>query len=207
MNSGGEPIMKNPSQTDTSMVEIIPTISSGTVLVNTSLAKLMRRDWFELFNTPVFMLAFLGLHATTLAADIGDVANLEDFQCIGKGRFTGAAVVPTETYGDPPGRAYAVIYFDPVHGTPLIVYGSRYRLIAPLLQSFIRRHECQHAKGVQDEIAANCAALVQMRAVGLTTEQEGQIARWHIAEGAIDPQYGGSGAAFWEQTLRCAGAR
>ena len=75
------------------------------------------------------------------------------------------------------------------------------------MQSFIKRHECQHANGVQDEIAANCAALLQMRALGLTVQQESQIGNWLSAEGTLDPQYGGSGAVFWERTLRCAGAR
>ena len=155
----------------------------------------------------VLLLALFGLPAPALATDSGNVGSPEYFQCVGKSRFSGAAVEALETYGDPTGRAYAATLFDPVHGTPLIVYGLRYRQTAPLLRAFIKRHECQHANGVQDEIAANCATLVQMRALGLTTEQETQIARWHIAEGAIDPQYGGSGAVFWERTLRCAGTR
>ena len=117
------------------------------------------------------------------------------------------AVVPTEAYGDPTGVAYSAIFFDPVSGRPMIVYGPRYRAAAPLMQAFIKRHECQHANGVQDEVAANCAALLQMRALGLTAQQESRIASWLSAEGTLDPQYGGSGAVFWERTLRCAGAR
>ena len=103
--------------------------------------------------------------------------------------------------------AYSPIFFDPVTGKPLIVYGPRYRNSAPLMQSFIKRHECQHANGVQDEIAANCAVLLPMRALGLTTQQEFRIAAWLSAEGTLDPQYGGSGTIFWARTLRCAGAR
>ena len=136
-----------------------------------------------------------------------DVANPGHFQCVGRNRFSGAASVPTERSGVITGRAYAEFYIDPVQGRALIVYGERYQQIAPLFQAFIRRHECQHANGVQDEITANCGALVQMRALGLTAEQETQIAQWHVAEGSIDPRYGGTGARFWQLTLDCAGAR
>ena len=159
------------------------------------------------FAVPFFLLALLSPFAPTLAAERRDVANPEQFQCVGKNRFSGAQVMAAESHGDSTGRAYAIIYFDPVNGTPLIVYGPRYRQAAPLLQSFIKRHECQHANGVYDEIAANCEALTQMRAIGLTPAQEAQIARWHVAEGTIDPQYGGSGAALWERTVVCAGTR
>ncbi len=189
------------------MIEMAATIDTATVLADTHQAKRTRWGRIGQFHAPVLVLALLGLHAPTFAADNRDAGNAAFLQCVGKSRFSGAAVVATETYGDPTGRAYAATLFDPVQGTPLIVYGPRYRNTAPLLRAFIRHHECQHANGVQDEIAANCAALVQMRALGLTTDEEGQIARWHIAEGTIDPRYGGSGAAFWERTLRCAGTR
>ncbi len=156
-------------------------------------------------------LALLGelglLSLPARAATPVDLANPDHFQCVGKSRFSGASVVPAETYGDPTGVAYSAIFFDPVSGRPMIVYGPRYRAVAPLMQSFIKRHECQHANGVQDEVAANCAALLQMRALGLTAQQEARIASWLSAEGTLDPQYGGSGAVFWERTLRCAGAR
>ena len=76
-----------------------------------------------------------------------------------------------------------------------------------LMQLVIKRHECQHANGVQDEIAANCAALLQMRTLDLTAQQKSRIAAWLSAEGTLDPQYGGSGTIFWARTLRCAGAR
>ena len=49
--------------------------------------------------------------------------------------------------------------------------------------------------------------LLQMRDLGLTAHQEFRIAAWLSAEGTLDPPYGGSGAIFWERTLRCAGAR
>lgn len=155
----------------------------------------------------LLLLGLLWPLAPACATGQRDIGNPADVQCVGKNRLTGAKEKPIESYGDPPGRAYAVIYFHPAHGTAHIIYGPRYRTIPPLLQSFITRHECQHANGVQDEIAANCNALNQMRGLGLTLEQETQIASWHRAEGTIDPRYGGSGAAFWELTLACTGAR
>ena len=156
---------------------------------------------------PLLLLGLLWPLAPAFAQGQRDIGNPAHVQGVGKNRLTGATEKPIESYGDPPGRAYAVIYFHPAHGTAHIIYGPRYRTIAPLMQSFITRHECQHANGVQDEIAANCKALTQMRGLGLTAEQEEQIGRWHGAEGTIDPRYGGSGAAFWELTLRCAGGR
>lgn len=140
-------------------------------------------------------------------ASAADLANPGHFHCVGKNRFSGVTSVPTERSGATTDHAYAAIYFDPVHGHATIIYGERYQQTAPLFQAFIRRHECQHANGVLDEIMANCGALVQMRALGLTLEQESRIAAWHAAEGSIDARYGGSGARFWQRTLDCAGAR
>lgn len=133
-----------------------------------------------------------------------DLADPAHFQCVGRNRFSGVVNVPVEKQGENVSWAYAAFFTDPVQGTPIIVYGPRFREVPPLLQAFIRRHECQHANGIQDEIAANCLALAQMRAQGLTSDQERQLERWHMAEGRLDPQYGGSGAAFWERTVRCA---
>lgn len=155
----------------------------------------------------LLLLALLVPLQAAFGAENVDVANPDHFQCIGKNRFSGLAVTPTEKDGDPTGVAYSAIFFDPVSGKPLIVYGPRYRNSTPLMQSFIKRHECQHANGVQDEVAANCAALLQMRALGLSAQQEARIASWLSAEGTLDPQYGGTGAIFWERTVRCAGAR
>jgi len=155
----------------------------------------------------VFAWVALGL-APAVAASAGkempDVANPDQFQCVGRNRFSGVANVPVEKQGENVSWSYAAFFVDPVLGTPTIIYGSRFRELGPLMQAFIRRHECQHANGVQDEIAANCAALAQMRAQGLTPQQEVVLERWHMAEGRLDPQYGGSGAALWERTVRCA---
>ena len=198
-------MMKDPIQMNWASVNLIALLEAPAPNANQPVPA--RSGACATLAWPIFLLTLLWPFFPALAADLRDVANPDHFRCVGKNRFSGAAVVPTESHGDSTGQAYAIIYFDPVNGTPLIVYGPRYRQVAPLLQSFIKRHECQHANGVQDEIAANCEALTQMRALGLTPAQEARIARWHVAEGTIDPQYGGSGAALWERTVRCAGAR
>lgn len=136
-----------------------------------------------------------------------ELANPEHFRCVGKNRFSGVASVPTERNGTTTDGAYAMFHIDPVHGHATIIYGERYQQAPALFQAFIRRHECQHANGVLDEIGANCGALVQMRALGLTVDQEAQLAKLHGAEGPLDARYGGSGAGFWQRTLACAGSR
>ena len=133
-----------------------------------------------------------------------DVANPDQFRCQGRNQFSGALDGPIEKQDESGYWPYAAFFVDPVLGTPTIVYGPGFRALDPLMQAFIRRHECQHANGVRDEIAANCNALAQMRTLGLTPRQEAHLQRWHMAEGRLDPQYGGSGAAFWERTERCA---
>ena len=135
-----------------------------------------------------------------------DLADPAQFQCVGRNRFSGLATAPVEKHGENVTWEYAAFFTDPVHGTPMIIYGPRFRDVSPLMQAFIRRHECQHANGVIDEITANCLALKQLRALGLTPAQEAQLERWHLTKGRLDPQYGGSGAAFWERTLQCAAA-
>ncbi len=151
--------------------------------------------------------AVLGLlPAVTALADLEqpDVAKLDHFQCHGRNQFSGAVDVAIEKHDDSGTWPYAAFFIDPVHGTPTIVYGPRFRALDPLMRTFIRRHECQHAIGVRDEIAANCTALTQMRAQGLTPQQEAHLERWHMAVGRLDPQYGGNGVVFWERTVRCA---
>jgi hypothetical protein len=133
-----------------------------------------------------------------------DVARPDQFRCQGRNQFSGALDGPIEKHDDNGYWPYAVFFVDPVRGTPTIVYGPRFRALDPLMQAFIRRHECQHANGVRDEIAANCSALAQMRALGLTAQQEAHLRHWHLAVGRLDPQYGGSGAIFWERTVSCA---
>ena len=176
-----------------------------------------RAPWRRVGSSLLLAVLAAGFAAPASAADRvvhakpaispADLANPGHFHCVGKNRFSGVTSVPTERSGATTDHAYAAIYFDPVHGHATIIYGERYQQTAPLFQAFIRRHECQHANGVLDEIMANCGALEQMRALGLTLEQESRIAAWHAAEGSIDARYGGSGARFWQRTLDCAGAR
>ena len=157
------------------------------------------------------VLAWFALGLGPAVAELGqteqrDVANPDHFQCHGRNHFSGAIDVPIEKQDDSGSWPYAAFFIDPVLGTPTIVYGHRFRALDPLMQAFIRRHECQHANNVRDEIAANCTALAQMRSQGLTPQQEAHLERWHMAVGQLDPQYGGNGAAFWERTVRCAAA-
>jgi len=144
--------------------------------------------------------------AVAALADAGrpDVSNPDQFRCQGRNQFSGAPDGPIERQDDSGYWPYAAFFVDPVAGTPTIVYGPGFRALDPLMQVFIRRHECQHANGMRDEIAANCAALAQMRAQGLTPQQEAHLARWHMAVGRLDPQYGGSADVFWDRTVRCA---
>lgn len=157
------------------------------------------------------VLACLALAMGSVAASRADgsrpdLAHPDQFRCVGRNHFSGAIDTPIEKHTDSDTWTFAAYFVDPVKGTPTIVYGPGFRTVGPLMQAFIRRHECQHANGVRDVIAANCAALAQMRAQGLTTEQEAQLERWHMAQGRLDPSYGGSGAAFWDGTVRCAAA-
>lgn len=156
-----------------------------------------------------FVCVALGLAPTAAVAvdrQAPAVADPDRFQCRGRNAFSGAVAIPIEKQDTSGTWPYAAFFTDPVFGTPTIVYGPGYRALDPLMQTFIRRHECQHANGVRDEIAANCTALVQMRGLGLTPQQEAHLERWHLSKGELDPQYGGSGAAFWERTVRCAAA-
>lgn len=105
------------------------------------------------------------------------------------------------------GNAYAVTNFDPTSGIPVITFGPRFYQLQPLLQVFTRYHECQHASGVLDELGANCGALINMRSLGLSRAEEDVIAQWHRQEGLIGAQYGGTGEAYWANTLLCAGNR
>lgn len=144
---------------------------------------------------------------TKIKTTPAELASPDHFRCVGKNRFSGVVSVPTERSGVTTDGAYAMFHIDPVQGHATIIYGERYQQAPALFQAFIRRHECQHANGVLDEIGANCGALVQMRALGLTTEQEAHLAKLHGAEGPLDARYGGSGAGFWQRTLACAGSR
>lgn len=88
---------------------------------------------------------------------------------------------------------------------PVITYGSQFLADPPLLQQFIRLHECAHlALPTSNEIAANCFALVNLRRQGLPSPAEAFIVNTTHAKGVLPPQYGGSSMAFWQLTLNCA---
>lgn len=127
--------------------------------------------------------------------------------CMAVHSRTGALVPAREQPGNS-GTYTAIAFPDPVSGYPTITYGPQYAALTPLLQSFVRLHECAHlAIPTSDEIQANCRALREMRRQGLTAENEELIAQDHYNRGVLEPKYGGSGTAFWRLTLKCAGSR
>lgn len=90
-------------------------------------------------------------------------------------------------------------------GYPTISYGPSFYRLSPLMQEFVRIHECAHlALTTQDEVLSNCYALVTMRRRGLSPAEEADIEQFHLSRGPMLPQYGGSGSAFWNNTLTCA---
>lgn len=128
-------------------------------------------------------------------------------QCIGKHFITGAPVTVAESSGFTPGNAYAVSNWNGM-GWPYTIYGPRFSLLGRLEQEFTRIHECAHLSiPTVDEVRANCAALREMRNRGLSEEEEAELAAWVRSEGQIGLQYGGTGTAFWDATLMCAGPR
>ena len=127
-------------------------------------------------------------------------------QCMAPHALTGQTVQVIETGGLQSWfRAWATYRPD---GHPIIYYGQGFMALTPLMQRFVRLHECAHLiEAPRDEILANCRALQVFREQGLGEEDERLIAQHHIADGVLPPQYGGSGRAFWALTLRCAGPR
>ncbi len=132
--------------------------------------------------------------------------------CVGRNVFTGFPVNVYEISDSFLNSAVAYANWD-AYGNPYIAYGPRYyQLQSSLLRQFMQLHECAHHQSAGgDEIMANCMALVTLRRNALSANQESAIAQWHITYdsiyGPIGAQYGGSGAAFWQLTLQCAGPR
>lgn len=113
-------------------------------------------------------------------------------------------IVPAQEMPGPTGFYEAWAHYAP-NGYPVITYGSQFLADPPLLQQFIRLHECAHlALPTSDEIAANCFALVKLRQQGLPPPAEAFIENATVAKGVLPPKYGGSGRAFWQLTLNCA---
>lgn len=88
------------------------------------------------------------------------------------------------------------------NGWPTITYGPTYYSLPPIMQRFTYFHECAHlVLRTSNEFVANCRALQLMQAQGLTSQEENFIANFHANVGPLSPQYGGSGVAFWANTL------
>jgi len=133
------------------------------------------------------------------------LSNSASATCFGRHGITGQMVQAVEVGGQTIGNAYATSNWMP-NGWPIITYGPRFFLLDPLLQSFVKIHECAHLSiPTSDEIRANCTALKSMRHHGLSDDEEDEIANWTRSEGLIDLRYGGTGEAFWNATLACAG--
>ena len=128
--------------------------------------------------------------------------------CFARNAYTGQITQIAEYTDSSFVTAFAYAGFDPNSGQPFTVYGARYFQLSQVAQRFTRYHECAHvAVPTNDEIIANCAALRDLRFRGLSIQAESEIAAWHLSLGSVGVQYGGTGLAFWQATLTCAGPR
>ena len=119
--------------------------------------------------------------------------------CVARHAATGQLVQVREISG--PSMFWAHAAWD-MYGQPTITYGPIYYQLPPIMKRFTSLHECAHlALPTVNEFEANCAALRTMKMQGLTFEEESYIAQFHQQIGIIGPQYGGTGAAYWEGTL------
>jgi hypothetical protein len=132
------------------------------------------------------------------------------------GALHGMAGVTTIQPG-PNGGLYPSIAYDPARITQLIQMvlgagGSQGN--ANLVVAFLAYHECGHARLAgpqvpppQRELAANCEALRQMRALGYVgAPEEAVLATFHNQLGNMGYPYG-TGSVFWAQTVACANAQ
>lgn len=105
--------------------------------------------------------------------------------------------------GPGPSSFWAHAMIDPMTGLPTITYGPTFYQLPPLMQQFTYFHECAHlVEQTSNEFIPNCRALQLMRSQGLSPAQESAIASIHMNIGPLPPQYGGSGANFWQGTLQ-----
>ena len=115
----------------------------------------------------VLLLSLLAAtHGSEVAGQTVDVANPAHFQCVGKNRYSGVPVVPSESNGDALGVAYSAILFDSSSGKPLIVYGSRFRNMSPLMQSLPTVDATTRNAIVYVDLTSNVAAKSGMFASG-----------------------------------------
>lgn len=111
----------------------------------------------------------------------------------------GQLVQVRQVNGPSPFWAHAMLAAD---GWPTITYGPIFYTLPPLMQEFTRYHECAHlAMRTQDEYQANCAALKELMSRGASQQELAFVERFHMDIGLLPPQYGGSGAAFWQGTV------
>lgn len=128
-------------------------------------------------------------------------------QCSALHAYNGVVVQARERPGPSPFWAHAG--WDP-DGWPAITYGPMFFQLPPLMQELTKIHECMHISvPTMNEIDANCRALILMRQRGLSSGDESFIAQYHMLPELqnLPPQYGGSGWAFWNGTIQCAGPR
>lgn len=94
-----------------------------------------------------------------------------------------------------------LIQFD-----PMVL--QQYYVKLPVEVDLVFYHECSHAQlPTSNEIMANCRAVNIMRQEGLLdASKEQALAVFHQNLGPLPPQYGGSGAAFWQATMQCVNA-
>jgi hypothetical protein len=81
-------------------------------------------------------------------------------------------------------------------GTPRILWNAqRLAILPPEIRDFIFFHECAHARvPTEDELTANCAGLVDMRAAGRAgREFERRLRAYFPADNA-----------YWNETFLCA---
>jgi hypothetical protein len=102
------------------------------------------------------------------------------------------------------GPAWALTRVPPMVPQPVIIYTPLFYQLPPYMQVFTSDHECGHANGATDEFTANCFALNLLFQKGGNAQTVLMIRQFHYGIGAVGPQYGGSGMAFWQLTYqRC----
>ncbi len=116
--------------------------------------------------------------------------------CVAALSTTGEQVRVRDHVGHPTGfTAYATYDLD---GWPSITYAPAFFTLPPTIQTFLSLHECGHlVLHTTDEFVANCYAVAQGH---WTPAKLAWIALSHQSVGALPPQYGGTGIAFWNKT-------
>lgn len=110
------------------------------------------------------------------------------------------------------GGAAAVVRPGP-DGWPIIYFDTvtirSFQQNEPYMLDFIFYHECAHAADpARTEVEANCEAFLALDRLGLMdAAKEAAIAGTHRKWRRLPSRYGGSGPAFWDQTMACVDAR